>query len=62
MRKFKITLLPSQKNDFRKDKELKKWAKELTDSEPYLKIAIPKDEKEAKKRTSRLRSCLWRPY
>jgi phosphoglycerate dehydrogenase-like enzyme len=49
MREFKITLLPSQKNDFRKDEELKKWAKELTDSEPYLKIVIPKDEKEAKK-------------
>tara|TARA_B110000438_G_scaffold288382_1_gene321769 strand:- start:3075 stop:4070 length:996 start_codon:yes stop_codon:yes gene_type:complete len=49
MNKFKITLLPSLKNDFKKDAELEKWAKELSDSEPYLKIVIPENEKEAKK-------------
>ena len=49
MRNFKITFLPSTKDNFSYDELLESWAKKLSDSEPYLEVAIPRSKEDAKR-------------
>ena len=49
MKNFKLTFLPSTKDNFSHDALLESWAKKLSDSEPYLEVAIPENKKDAKR-------------
>ena len=47
MKSFKLTFLPSVKNEFSNDPLIENWVKQLTDSYDFIKVEYPSNKEEA---------------